>query len=698
MFGNSLTYNNIFGNAIQDSHQRLFGGDRMLTTKDIEGAQPKKYNRHVWGNYQANQYQNILSYDPQKSVIKSPILGDNVQPLNRAIPNSSGMIFRDPQYQSLTQKLYTQQSVKSPSQKLDLAQNTQSALTQPNERPSNNINSQSYTGLKRDSNNPLEGGSSPAVKQLSLTSQRISGRRIEPPSQLKEQNIFSHPDYVNKQLSTYAKPMVNVGNQSQNILSQSKQSLGVVQKVDQNRITDRIQNLQGYQSLQALNNVLKSNRSPDAYIPFEPTPKEYQRESISSYALGQNKDPAIEKYIQQNREKYYEQPSKSPVFQQNRNFGPDHVLSGPISVENRQSTSSYEFGSFVSPRQRQQQDVISPKQANYINENNTLPISNRMNQNDQQSHQVNQAQQDIPQIQSVPNQDNAVSQNVLQDGKNFEFNKINSQQKIYSRPQSNAQLLGRPASNNNQLTKSFTQLRNDAAASPSQDLIRLRSVLSSRARLLLNQNQNEATTNSEYGLYAAQPNRIDQPKEKILYQSKRDNFLRSHLVRSQSAEGTRLLRNAAENNYQNQDQANQIPKQQSSNSQLYKYGQWGLRNYNIIGNYMNPYKYEGRRGDPFADIKYLGKLGNNKIQSVKNLNSETKNENPLNLNQGDNQQQQELRKSGYPSSPLAGVQNQYDETNKKFNALYHSQRTHDQHSVKYYGAKALKNLSNIKLY
>ncbi|KAL4475185.1 hypothetical protein ABPG72_018842 [Tetrahymena utriculariae] len=698
MFGNSLTYYNIFGNAIQESHQRLFGGDRMLTTKDIEGAQPKKYNRHVWGNYQANQYQNILSYDPQKSVIKSPILGDNVQPLNRAIPNSSGTIFRDPQYQSLTQKLYTQQSVRSPQQKLDLAQSTQNVLAQPYEKPSNNIHSQSYTGLKKDNNNLLD-ASSPAVKQLSHTSQRISGRRIEPPSQLKEQNIFSHPDYVNKQLSTYAKPMVNVGNQPQSILSQSKQSLGVVQKVDQNRIVDRIQTNSGYQSLQALNNVLKSNRSPDAYIPFEPTPKEYQRESISSYALGQNKDVAIEKYLQQNRDKYYEQPSKSPLFQQNRNFGPDHVLSGPISVENRQSTSSYEFGSFVSPKQKQneQQDVISPKQGNYINENNTLPLSNRINQKDQQSYQVNQVQQEIPQIQSVQNQDNTVSQKHLQEDKN-EFNKINSQQKIQSRPQSNTQLLGRPASNNNQLTKSFTQLRNDAAASPSQDLIRLRSVLSSRARLLLNQNQNEATTNSKYGLYAAQPNRIDQPKEKILYQSKRDNFLRSHLVRSQSAEGTRLLKNIAENNQQNQDQASQVSKQQNGYSQLFKYGQWGLRNYNIIGNYMNPYKYEGRRRDPFADIKYLGKQGNNKIQSVKNLNSELKNDYPLNVEQVDTQQQQELRKSGYPSSPLAGVQNQYDETNKKFNALYHSQRAQDQHSVKYYGAKALKNLSNIKLY
>ncbi|EAR98442.3 hypothetical protein TTHERM_00290700 (macronuclear) [Tetrahymena thermophila SB210] len=697
MFGNSLTYNNIFGNAIQDSHQRLFGGDRMLTTKDIEGAQPKKFNRHVWGNYQANQYQNILSYDPQKSIIKSPILGDNVQPLNRAIPNSSGMIFRDPQYQSLTQKLYTQQSLRSPQQKLDLAQNIQNAQTQPNERSSNLI-SQSYTGLKKDSSNPLE-GSSATVKQLSNTSQRIPGRRIEPPSQLKEQNIFSHPDYVNKQISTYAKPMVNIGNQSQNILSSSKQGLGIVQKVDQYKIGDKMSTLQGYQSLQALNNVLKSNRSPDAYIPFEPTPKEYQRESISSYALGQNKDLAIEKYIQQNKDKYYEQPSKSPVFQQNRNFGPDHVLSGPISVENRQSTSSYEFGSFVSPKQQQnqQQDVISPKQG-YINENNTLPLSNRLNQNNQYTYKENQVQQEIPQIQSASNQDNAVSQKALQEDKNFEFNKISSQQKIQSRPQSNTQLLGRPASNTNQLTKSFTQLRNEGAASPSQDLIRLRSVLSSRARLLLNANQNEATTNSEYGLYAAQSNRIDQPKEKILYQSKRDNFLRSHLVRSQSAEGTRLLKSMADNNQQNQEQASLVSKQQNSHSQLYKYGQWGLRNYNIIGNYMNPYKYEGRRGDPFADIKYLGKLGNNKIQSVKNLNSEIKNDNILNADQNGSQKQQDLRKSGYPSSPLAGVQNQYDETNKKFNALYHSQRAHDQHSIKYYGAKALKNLSNIKLY
>lgn len=57
---------------------RLFGGDRALSTKDIEGAQPRKYTKHVWGGYDANQYNSGPSYDPSKSTIKSPILGDNV--------------------------------------------------------------------------------------------------------------------------------------------------------------------------------------------------------------------------------------------------------------------------------------------------------------------------------------------------------------------------------------------------------------------------------------------------------------------------------------------------------------------------------------------------------------------------------------------------------------------------------------------
>jgi len=36
MFGNGSSYNNIFG-GITESHLRLFGGDRALATKDIEG-------------------------------------------------------------------------------------------------------------------------------------------------------------------------------------------------------------------------------------------------------------------------------------------------------------------------------------------------------------------------------------------------------------------------------------------------------------------------------------------------------------------------------------------------------------------------------------------------------------------------------------------------------------------------------------
>lgn len=36
MFGNGSSFNNIFG-GITESHLRLFGGDRALATKDIEG-------------------------------------------------------------------------------------------------------------------------------------------------------------------------------------------------------------------------------------------------------------------------------------------------------------------------------------------------------------------------------------------------------------------------------------------------------------------------------------------------------------------------------------------------------------------------------------------------------------------------------------------------------------------------------------
>jgi len=38
MFGTSSSYNNIFG-GINESHLRLFGGDRALSTKDIEGKE-----------------------------------------------------------------------------------------------------------------------------------------------------------------------------------------------------------------------------------------------------------------------------------------------------------------------------------------------------------------------------------------------------------------------------------------------------------------------------------------------------------------------------------------------------------------------------------------------------------------------------------------------------------------------------------
>ena len=30
------------------------------------GAQPRKYNKHVWGGYDPNPYNNGLSYDPSK--------------------------------------------------------------------------------------------------------------------------------------------------------------------------------------------------------------------------------------------------------------------------------------------------------------------------------------------------------------------------------------------------------------------------------------------------------------------------------------------------------------------------------------------------------------------------------------------------------------------------------------------------------
>ena len=46
MFGNSSSFNNIFG-GITQSHQRLFGGDRALATKDIEGMSNICYDKET---------------------------------------------------------------------------------------------------------------------------------------------------------------------------------------------------------------------------------------------------------------------------------------------------------------------------------------------------------------------------------------------------------------------------------------------------------------------------------------------------------------------------------------------------------------------------------------------------------------------------------------------------------------------------
>ena len=62
--------------------------------------------------------------------------------------------------------------------------------------------------------------------------------------------------------------------------------------------------------------------------------------------------------------------------------------------------------------------------------------------------------------------------------------------------------------------------------------------------MILNQEKQRQTSNAEYGIYLdyARGGGLGDfyPKEKILYQSKRDNFLRSGGIRSQSAEGSRL--------------------------------------------------------------------------------------------------------------------------------------------------------------